>query len=88
MPVGQSGYIISDFRGINDAAETHLAKLSQHCDVVLILIYDPLERNLPEKGRYRFTDAVRDVVIDTAISRFIGVPAAFCHACASGKGGE
>ncbi len=63
---GSLVYIISDFRGINDAAETHLAKLSQHCDVVLIFIYDSLERNLPEKGRYRFTDEIRDVVIDTS----------------------
>ncbi len=63
---GSLVYIISDFRGINDQAETHIAKLSQHCEVVLIFIYDPLESNLPTKGRYRFTDDERDVVIDTS----------------------
>jgi uncharacterized protein (DUF58 family) len=62
---GSLVYIISDFRGINDQAETHIAKLSEHCEVVLIFIYDPLESSLPPKGRYRFTDNVRDVVIDT-----------------------
>jgi len=62
---GSLVYIISDFRGINDPAETHLAKLAQHCDVVLVFVYDPLESDLPSKGRYRFTDDVRDVVIDT-----------------------
>jgi uncharacterized protein (DUF58 family) len=62
---GSLVYIISDFRGINDQAETHIAKLSQHCEVVLIFIYDPLESSLPNKGRYRFTDDERDVVIDT-----------------------
>jgi hypothetical protein len=31
----------------------------------LIFIYDPLESSLPNKGRYRFTDDERDVVIDT-----------------------
>jgi predicted P-loop ATPase/GTPase len=62
---GSLVYIISDFRGINDQAETHIAKLSEHCEVVLIFIYDPLESNLPPKGRYRFTDNVRDIVIDT-----------------------
>ena len=62
---GSLVYIISDFRGINDQAETHIAKLSRHCEVVLIFIYDPLESNLPVKGRYRFTDEVRDVVMDT-----------------------
>ncbi|NOR70263.1 MAG: DUF58 domain-containing protein [Methylomarinum sp.] len=62
---GSLVYIISDFRGLNQKAENHLAKLSRHCDVVLIHIYDPLESHLPAKGRYRFTDEQRDVVIDT-----------------------
>ena len=62
---GSLVYIISDFRGINDQAQTHIAKLSEHCEVVLIFIYDPLESSLPSKGRYRFTDEERDVVIDT-----------------------
>jgi uncharacterized protein (DUF58 family) len=52
---GSLVYIISDFRGINDQVESHLARLSRHCEVVLIFVYDPLESHLPEKGRYRFT---------------------------------
>jgi uncharacterized protein (DUF58 family) len=63
---GSLVYIISDFRGINDQVEKHLAKLSRHCEVVLIFVYDPLESHLPEKGRYRFTDDQRDVFIDTS----------------------
>ena len=63
---GSLVYIISDFRGINDQAETHIAKLSQHCEVVLIFIYDPLESSLPTQGRYRFTDDERDVVVDAS----------------------
>jgi uncharacterized protein (DUF58 family) len=63
---GSLVYIISDFRGINEQAETHIAKLSEHCEVVLIFIHDPLESSLPAKGRYRFTDDERDVVIDTS----------------------
>jgi uncharacterized protein (DUF58 family) len=62
---GSLVYLISDFRGINGQVETSLAKLSRHCQVVLIFVYDPLESRLPEQGRYRFTDDVRDVVIDT-----------------------
>ena len=61
---GSLVYMISDFRGLNDAVELHLSKLSRHCEVVLVFIYDPLETRLPTKGRYRFTDTVRDVVID------------------------
>jgi len=63
---GSLVYIISDFRGINDQAEMHLTKLARHCEVVLIFIYDPLESSLPNKGRYRFTDDERDVVVDTS----------------------
>jgi len=61
---GSLVYIVSDFRGINDEAETHIAKLARHCEVVLIFIYDPLESSLPVKGRFRFTDELSDVVVD------------------------
>ncbi|MFI3179373.1 MAG: DUF58 domain-containing protein, partial [Methylococcaceae bacterium] len=44
---GSLVYVISDFRGINEQTETYLAKLAQHCEVVLIFIYDPLESSLP-----------------------------------------
>lgn len=63
---GSRVYIISDFRGFNDKAEQHLAKLARHCDVVLIMVYDPLEVDLPKNGRYRFADDTREVVIDTS----------------------
>lgn len=62
---GSLVYIISDFRGLTVTAENHLRHLSEHCEVVLVLVYDPLERELPANGRYRFTDNERDVVIDT-----------------------
>ncbi|MDB2704962.1 DUF58 domain-containing protein [Pseudomonadota bacterium] len=59
-------YVISDFRGLNAAAELHLSKLGRHCEVVLIHIYDPLESQLPAKGRFRFTDALRDIIVDSS----------------------
>ncbi|MGR9043730.1 MAG: DUF58 domain-containing protein [Gammaproteobacteria bacterium] len=62
---GSLVYIISDFRGLTVTAENHLRHLSEHCEVVLVLVYDPLESELPADGRYRFTDNERDVVIDT-----------------------
>ncbi|MCX7085738.1 MAG: DUF58 domain-containing protein [Methylococcales bacterium] len=61
---GSLVYIISDFRCLNSVAESYLTKLAQHCEVVLIFIYDPLETSLPLKGRYRFTDNNRDVLFD------------------------
>ncbi len=62
---GSLVYIISDFRGMNHHIENYLAKLARHCDVTLILVYDPLESHLPEKGRYRFTDTTKDIIVDT-----------------------
>lgn len=66
---GSRVYIISDFRGVNDASERHLARLSEHCDVVLLFVFDALEQHLPAKGRYRFTDGERDVVMDSSDAR-------------------
>jgi uncharacterized protein (DUF58 family) len=63
---GSLVYIISDFRGLDNQAENNLIKLSEHCDVVLIFVYDPLEKRLPKQGRYCFTDDQRKVVIDTS----------------------
>jgi uncharacterized protein (DUF58 family) len=63
---GSLVYIISDFRGVNEQTENYLLKLSEHCDVVLIFVYDPLEKGLPTQGRYRFTDDVREILIDSS----------------------
>jgi uncharacterized protein (DUF58 family) len=63
---GSQVFILSDFRGLSANSEQHLAQLSRHCDVVLIQIFDPLEAQLPSKGRYRFTDSLRDLLIDSA----------------------
>lgn len=66
---GSQVFILSDFRGLNAAAENHLANLARHCDVVLVQIVDPLESSLPAKGRYRFIDGIREVTIDSGDSR-------------------
>jgi uncharacterized protein (DUF58 family) len=62
-------YLISDFRGLSAKAEMQLSKLARHSEVVLIHIYDPLESQLPNRGRYRFTDGLRDITVDTADKR-------------------
>ena len=41
-------FVISDFRGLDEAASAALAQLSQHADVGLVAIYDPLEALFPE----------------------------------------
>jgi uncharacterized protein (DUF58 family) len=62
---GSRVYIISDFRGLNAVAEQHLSLLSRHCEVALIQVYDPLEQQLPQRGRFRLTDTLRDIVLDS-----------------------
>ena len=62
---GSLVYLISDFRGLDVQVENSIARLEKHCDVVLIQVYDPLESSLPEQGRYRFTDGINDVLVDS-----------------------
>lgn len=59
-------YIISDFRGMNEEVERYFAILARHCEIILILVYDPLESQLPTKGHYRFTDNTSEVMVDTS----------------------
>ncbi|ALP52722.1 hypothetical protein Tel_05910 [Candidatus Tenderia electrophaga] len=46
-------FLLSDFRKLGAQAESHLAQLARHNDVVLFHIYDPLEAELPRHGIYR-----------------------------------
>ena len=62
---GSLVYLISDFRGLNTACEAHLARLTQHCDVVLIQVLDPLETHLPKTGRYQLTNGEQQLSLDT-----------------------
>lgn len=57
--------IVSDFRFFNGACETHLMRLSRHCDVFLLMVHDGLEAQLPPKGIYRFSDGERNVSVNT-----------------------
>ncbi len=61
---GSLVYIVSDFRGLNDNVERQLAKLARHCELVLLQVFDPIERTLPAKGRYRFSHGEKSTVVD------------------------
>jgi uncharacterized protein (DUF58 family) len=58
--------LISDFRSIDEQAQSQLTALSKHNDVVLIHVYDPLEADLPPAGMYRVRDMRQSLNIDTA----------------------
>lgn len=48
--------LISDFTGLDTAAEQQLAALAQHNEVLAIRIYDPLEAELPPPNQYAVSD--------------------------------
>ncbi len=58
-------FLISDFRDLNAQAESHLRQILKHNDVVMLFTYDPLESQLPPAGRYRLSDGVSNVTVNT-----------------------
>lgn len=62
---GSLVFLISDFRHFNDLAQSYLATLAQHNDVVMISIHDPLEAQLPAGGYFRFSNGDSEIGINT-----------------------
>ena len=58
-------FLISDFRDLDDAALAQISTLSASNEVVMILLYDPLEKSLPTVGRYRVSDGEEELLVDT-----------------------
>lgn len=58
--------VFSDFREMGRAGERHLAALARHNDVILVLLYDPLEAEAPPAARYRLGSAGMRLALDTA----------------------
>ena len=56
--------VISDFAGLRPDAGRWLAELAAGGELLLILIYDPLEAAAPPPGRYPVTDGVRRGLLD------------------------
>ena len=63
--------LLSDFRGFDHTARSHLIRLRQHNEVVMVHIYDQLEQALPPAGLYRMTDGQREVQLDTSEQQLI-----------------
>jgi len=57
--------IVSDFIGFSRAAQSYLAGVARHNEVLAIFINDPLERELPPPGRYRLVSFDEELAIDT-----------------------
>jgi uncharacterized protein (DUF58 family) len=57
--------ILSDFIGINRAAQSYLSSVARHNEVLAVVLSDPLERELPPPGRYRLVRDGDELAIDT-----------------------
>lgn len=62
---GSLVFLLSDFRGFEESAWSQLTLLGRHNDLVLLFIYDPLERSLPPPGLYRISDGHGDALLDS-----------------------
>lgn len=66
MPTRALLIVISDFQNATDAMEKRLGNLRRTCDVVLIAVNDPADRELPAMETVIFEDrAGRKLVLDT-----------------------
>ena len=57
--------VISDFVDFSRGAQSYLASVARHNEVLAVFISDPLERELPPPGRYRIVSPDREMAIDT-----------------------
>lgn len=58
--------LFSDFAGPAGEAARHLSQLTRHCEVLMVFIYDPVERALPSTGVYTISDGANRLALDTA----------------------
>jgi len=57
--------LITDLYGADKKTEELIAQLSQHNDVMLGFIFDPMEAKLPEAGRLAVSDGHVQLEVDT-----------------------
>lgn len=57
--------LISDFRQMDNDVIRLLSQLKRHCEVMALQVSDPLERELPQPGRYMITNGHHRHVLDT-----------------------
>lgn len=58
-------YLITDLDGADDATGHLLTHLAQHNDVIVGMIYDPLEQRMPRGGKLAVSDGEFQVEVDT-----------------------
>ncbi|RVU81482.1 DUF58 domain-containing protein [Leucothrix sargassi] len=66
LSTGSQVILISDFRGLDEAASTQLRRIARHSTVTLIHISDPFEHQLPAKTQLRLSDGLRFLRLNTS----------------------
>jgi uncharacterized protein (DUF58 family) len=66
---GSLVFLLSDFRDLSPRGEAHLAQLARHSDLVMLFVHDRLERELPQLGRFRFSDGRTSLAVDAGDRR-------------------
>jgi uncharacterized protein (DUF58 family) len=56
---GSVVYVISDFNNIDHQSELYLSLIGKHCELILINVYDVLEKHSPPAGNYLMTNGLR-----------------------------
>ena len=62
---GSLVFLISDFRNIDDEAESHISQMARHNDVDMVFMSDPFEREMPPAGMYRVSNEEETLILDT-----------------------
>ena len=57
--------LLSDFRGFDDESRSHLIRLRQHNELIMVHIFDWLEAFLPPSGNYRIRNVDKELVFDS-----------------------
>ncbi len=68
---GSMVILLSDFRGFDENMRSHLIRLRQHNEVLMVHIYDWLEEFLPPAGHYRITNGKQELEFDTHNQKLI-----------------
>ena len=58
--------LISDFRDLEASCKLHFSTLARNNDLILFRIFDRLEAELPIAGRYRISDGIKSLLLDTS----------------------
>jgi len=56
---GSVVYVISDFNNIDHKSELYFSLIGKHCELIMINIYDAMEKFSPPSGNYMVTNGQR-----------------------------